>query len=42
MNGLRRVCARIVAAPAFNGLIVAMILITALGLGLETSGSVSL
>ena len=40
MNGLRRVCARIVAAPAFNGLIVAMILITALGLGLETSQSI--
>ena len=37
MNGLRRMCARIVAAPAFNGLIIAMILITALGLGLETS-----
>ena len=40
MNGLRGVCARIVAAPAFNGLIVAMILITALGLGLETSQTV--
>ena len=40
MNGLRRLCARIVAAPAFNGLIVAMILITALGLGLETSQSI--
>ena len=37
MNGLKWVCARIVAAPAFNGLIIAMILITALGLGLETS-----
>ena len=37
MKGLRWVCARIVAAPAFNGLIIAMILITALGLGLETS-----
>ena len=37
MNRLRRVCARIVAAPAFDGLIIAMILITALGLGLETS-----
>ena len=40
MNGLRSVCARIVAAPAFNGLIIAMILITALGLGLETSQTV--
>ena len=40
MNGLRRVCARIVAAPAFNGLVIAMILITALGLGLETSQSI--
>ena len=37
MNRLRWVCARIVAAPAFDGLIIAMILITALGLGLETS-----
>ena len=37
MNELRRLCARIVAAPAFNGLVIAMILITALGLGLETS-----
>ena len=37
MNGLRRTCARIVDAPAFNGLIIAMILITALGLGVETS-----
>ena len=37
MNGLRQLCARLAAAPAFNGLIIAMILITALGLGLETS-----
>ena len=37
MNELRRLCARIVAAPAFNGLVIAMILVTALGLGLETS-----
>ena len=37
MSGLKRLCARIVAAPAFNVLIIAMILITALGLGLETS-----
>ena len=37
MNGLRGLCARLVAAPAFNILIIAMILITALGLGLETS-----
>ena len=37
MNRLRRTCARIVDAPAFNGLIIAMILITALGLGVETS-----
>ena len=40
MNGLRGMCARIVAAPAFNGLIIAMILITALGLGLETSQAI--
>ena len=40
MNGLRGMCARIVAAPAFNGLIIAMILITALGLGLETSRAI--
>ncbi len=39
MNGLRQLCARLVAAPAFNVLIIAMILITALGLGLETSQS---
>ena len=37
MKGLRGVCARLVAAPIFNGLIIAMILITALGLGLESS-----
>ena len=37
MNGLRRMCARIVDAPAFNGLVIAMILITALGLGVESS-----
>ena len=37
MNGLRRLCVRLVAAPAFNGLIIAMILVTAIGLGLETS-----
>ena len=37
MNALRQVCVRIAAAPAFNGLIIAMILITAIGLGLETS-----
>ena len=40
MKGLRGVCARIVAAPAFNGLVIAMILITALGLGLETSQTI--
>ena len=39
MDRLTRVCARIVDARAFNILIVAMILITALGLGLETSRS---
>ena len=39
MDGLRRLCARVVAAPAFNILIIAMILVTALGLGLETSPS---
>ena len=39
MNGLRQLCARLAAAPAFNCLIIAMILITALGLGLETSQS---
>ncbi|MDD9993638.1 MAG: hypothetical protein OXP75_17720, partial [Rhodospirillales bacterium] len=37
MNELKRLCARIVAAPAFNVLIIVMILITAIGLGLETS-----
>ena len=37
MNGLRRLCARAVAASAFNILIIAMILITAIGLGLESS-----
>ena len=40
MNELRRLCARIVAAPAFNGLVIAMILVTALGLGLETSQAI--
>ena len=40
MNGLRQMCARLAAAPAFNILIIAMILITALGLGLETSPTV--
>ena len=39
MNPLIRTCARIVDARSFNILIVAMILITALGLGLETSRS---
>jgi len=39
MDRLTRVCARIVDARTFNILIVAMILITALGLGLETSRS---
>ena len=37
MNALRQVCIRMAAAPAFNGLVIAMILITAIGLGLETS-----
>ena len=36
MNGLKQLCARLVSAPAFNGLVIAMILVTALGLGLET------
>ena len=40
MKGLRGMCARLAAAPVFNGLIIAMILITALGLGLETSQTV--
>ena len=39
MDRLTRICARIADARAFNILIVAMILITALGLGLETSRS---
>ena len=39
MDRLTRVCARIVDARSFNILIVAMILVTALGLGLETSRS---
>ena len=37
MKRLRQICARLVAAPAFNVVIFAMILITAIGLGLETS-----
>ena len=37
MNRLRRVCERLVAARAFDLVIVAMILATAVGLGLETS-----
>lgn len=36
MDRLTRVCARIAAARTFNILIIAMILITALGLGVET------
>ncbi len=39
MDRLTRVCARIADARSFNILIIAMILITALGLGLETSRS---
>ena len=39
MNPLIRTCARIVDARSFNILIVAMILITAAGLGIETSRS---
>ncbi len=33
----RRLCARLVEAPAFDGIVIAMILATAIGLGLETS-----
>lgn len=37
MNRLRRICARLVAARAFNIVIVVTILATAAGLGVETS-----
>ncbi len=37
MNRLQRVCARVVATRAFDMVIVAMILATAIGLGVETS-----
>ncbi len=37
MNRLRQACERLVATPAFDIAIVTMILVTAIGLGLETS-----
>ena len=40
MSRLRSACANIVATRTFNGVIVAMILVTAVGLGLETSPTV--
>ena len=40
MNRLRRVCERLVAARTFDIVIITMILVTAIGLGLETSRTV--
>ncbi len=40
MRRVQHLCARIVALPPFNGLVIAMILLTAAGLGMETSPTV--